>query len=180
MKPWLDEILKRYRAEPTKVTILAGMTVFGMLLWGRLLLKDPPRVVTAEPETQAVAVESASPQPTPPARALPEGPTVTVTVPEYRPRNIFQEPQLTPAPESDQPVPQVQPQTSDTSLRNTVRNQAMELNLQAIILGREPKAVINGQYVGPGDAIDGFTLRTLERRHAELEMQGVIVRLGLP
>ena len=56
---------------------------------------------------------------------------------------------------------------------------ARSLKLQTTIVGAHPRAVINGQLVGPGDKIAGFTVRRILDRKVIVEMDGVQVRLEM-
>ncbi|MEQ9455319.1 MAG: hypothetical protein RLN76_12110 [Phycisphaeraceae bacterium] len=180
MSTYQQRLLAQYRAQPSKVWVLAGMSVFGLLLWGRLLLKDPPRVATAEPGTVAASVESSAGDAESGDRAGPaEGPEITVMVPSQLPRDLFRLPSSAQSPDSAESSQQLQVESTDTPRRSLVRDRAEALLLQAIILGGEPRAVINGTSLRPGESIEGFKLLRLERRHADLELNGVVVRLGL-
>lgn len=46
-------------ADRRRLGLLCGLLTVGLLFWGRLLLKDVPKVATAEPAT---AVSSGSPE----------------------------------------------------------------------------------------------------------------------
>jgi hypothetical protein len=180
-----DKLLAQYRAQPGKVMVLAGMSVFGLLLWGRLLLKDPPRVATAEPGTPAAAeVSSTAASGTSSTTGssvavIQEGPEIRVTVPREGPRDLFRLPQVAQSPEPDEAAPQSRPESTDTPRRIRVRDLASGLRLQAVMLGREPRAVINGSTLREGQSVEGFRLLRVERRHVDLDMDGVVVRLGL-
>jgi hypothetical protein len=45
---------RRWLARPGRAVPYALLLVLGMLLWGRLLLKEPPRVVSAEDHVEEV------------------------------------------------------------------------------------------------------------------------------
>lgn len=47
--------LRGWAARPTRAMPYALLLLLGLLLWGRLLLQEPPRVATAEPEAAAAA-----------------------------------------------------------------------------------------------------------------------------
>lgn len=178
MNSWWNQIVTAYRNQPTKVMVLAGMCTLGLLLWGRLLLSDPPRVATADPSDKNEAqIVSPAADTKAPATDLPE---LILNLQADSPRNLFRTRIPTQSEESASTGQQLLQEPDDTTSRAMIRQRAQQLSLQAIVLGHESRAVINGRTVRPGEAIDGFRLVKLYRRHVDLEMQGITVRIGLP
>jgi hypothetical protein len=54
---------------------------------------------------------------------------------------------------------------------------AQGLVLQATMLGEQPRAVINGQALKPGEKVRGFELREIRAGDVVLRMDGIDVRL---
>ena len=55
------ERLTAWRRRPLRLAPYAAVLLLGMLLWGRLLLKEPPRVASAGDEPAAAAAAPAAP-----------------------------------------------------------------------------------------------------------------------
>ncbi|QDU70201.1 hypothetical protein [Mucisphaera calidilacus] len=180
MNSWWDQLVSSYKAQPTKVIALAGMSVFGLLLWGRLLLTDPPRVATADPEPTVNQAETRSAEDARPSAESTIKPELVVPVSHNAPRNLFQARDVASTGPSASTGEESQTDSDDSPSRTMIRERAQQLSLQAVVLGSEPRAVINGTTVRPGQAIDGFKLLRVGRRHADLEMHGTTVRIGLP
>ena len=55
--PWLGTLLRQrvraWAARPSRAAPYGLLVLLGLLLWGRLLLQEPPRVATAAPEATA-------------------------------------------------------------------------------------------------------------------------------
>lgn len=175
------ELMRRELSNPRKLAIIAVLLSAAMLLWGRLLLKQVPRTATAEPG--AVEVVAVSEPAGSPAEAAPL-PVVYVDLPEHLPRDLFSfgaegggwATKINSGPMQEKLVPK----RSDEHLRSAaVRKAAEQLELQSVVTGEQPRAVINGRLFAPGDVCDGFTLIEVARRHVLLEQNGVIVRLSM-
>ncbi|QDU35201.1 hypothetical protein KS4_32810 [Poriferisphaera corsica] len=57
MKLFLNHVWFLLRTDVKKGVIVCSVCALGLLIWGRLLLKDVPRSVTAEPEKVLQAVQ---------------------------------------------------------------------------------------------------------------------------
>jgi hypothetical protein len=64
-------------------------------------------------------------------------------------------------------------------LRENLRLQAAQLKLQTIVMGVEPKAVINGELVGEGDVVASFRISKIEARRVVVEREGIKLALRL-
>ena len=175
MNPWMEDLKARFHAEPIKISVMGVLLAVGLLLWGRLLLKDPPQVVTADPIADVVATTTGA-SPAESSAELPL-PVIEIEVPSGPPRDLFASPRPERSVPSEQTAEKSQPETTDTPVRERVRELAGQLRLQAVIGGQQPRAVINGLPLQLGESIEGFTLRTVGSGAAELEREGVIVRL---
>ena len=60
---------------------------------------------------------------------------------------------------------------------NTVRD-AEKLQLQTIVMGASPKAVINGEMVGEGSVVAEFRVSRIEARRIIVEREGI--KLEIP
>jgi hypothetical protein len=64
-------------------------------------------------------------------------------------------------------------------LRENLRLQAAQLKIQTIVMGAEPKAVINGELVGEGDVVASFRISKIEARRVVVEREGIKLALRL-
>jgi hypothetical protein len=58
-------------------------------------------------------------------------------------------------------------------LRENIRLQAAQLQLQSIMMGASPKALMNGGLVGEGDVVAEFRIRKIEARRVIVEREGI-------
>ena len=64
-------------------------------------------------------------------------------------------------------------------LRENLRLQAAQLKIQTIVMGAQPKAVINGELVGEGDVVASFRVSKIEARRVVVEREGIKLALRL-
>ena len=62
---------------------------------------------------------------------------------------------------------------------DVVKQAREELNLQSIISGSEPYALINGQLLKAGQQYLGFRVITISDRHVVVEKNKVRIKLGM-
>lgn len=182
MSEMTHKVIGQLTADKKKLGLMVGLLAVGLLLWGRLLIKDVPRTATAEPTAKVVAAEPVS------ARALEaeSGPAVTVVVdlPGSLTRDMFAldtsvYPKAKNGEESS--VPAKAPiETPDKAYRVAKATEAARgLTLEGVILGDDSRVIINGQLLQEGQQIEGLTVYRIENRKVVLEMDGVYVRLGM-
>lgn len=147
--------------------IMCTLLVVSLLLWGRLIiLQDVPRTGYATPEDTPEATASAADSSE--TAALEELPVKEVEFATEPRRNIFmpsdwnssQSSQLesTPllTPKSDSDPSDVENRDARHAAR--IRQEGEALRLDSLLLGARPIAVINGNVITIGDAVDGFVL----------------------
>jgi len=168
-------------SEKKKLVAMVALFMFGMLLWGRLLIKQVPKTAVADPPV-ATVVASETPGKGPAAKKV-----VRVSLPDKLSRDLFvpvgysagtrkknDDPVIAPV-EKSVPLP-----ADDNHRTQDVLTKAAEkLTLQSTIQGDQPQAVINGQRVRVGQMIEGFELLEIKPRQVILRMNGVDVRLEM-
>ncbi len=186
MSQFTNKYLRQLTADKKKLCLMLGLLAVGLLLWGRLLIKDVPRTATAKPAVQAAATGPASEPFTAQAMGADTGPAVTVVVdlPRSLTRDMFAldtsgYPQAKKG--EDSSVPAKAPvETPDKAYRVAKATQAARgLTLEGVILSDDPSVIINGQLLQEGQQIDGLTVYRIENRKVVLEMDGVYIRLGM-
>lgn len=186
----MSSFLKQVRgamADPKKLGVLLTLLALSLLLWGRLLLKDAPRTATADPAAKIEAALAAHAGGT--AGEISDAnkektvPVVLMDVAGDLPRAMLSasgDGADGTGEKSYGPVTKSVPELSDEELRSAaVRETAAGLELQSVISGDQPRAVINGRTLKPGETFEGFTLIEVASSHVVLEHEGVIVRLGM-
>lgn len=181
----LRDVIGMLKRDKRKLGAMLLLLAMALLLWGRLLLKQVPRTAVAEPQAaeESQSVSELLAQAPPPA---PVRPRVHVDLANRLERDLFhldrtayQAAEESPAVSAAQA--KLEAPTTDERLRleAVVRAAASELDLQSTIVGDEPRAVINGKLLRPGENIDGFELREVQARRVILENQGVRVQLHM-
>ncbi|MEM9251383.1 MAG: hypothetical protein AAGB29_03445 [Planctomycetota bacterium] len=185
MKRYLDAILVEIKADRRKAIALSSVLVLGLLLWGRLLIRDDvPRVATATPEQ--IAATTTPPSAAPPTVAdAADRPDVNVRVPAGSPRNLFAfDPSpYRPTPNAglgQRPTKLPTEETDELTRKQLVVREARQLSLQSVVNnGVTNQALIDGRLVGVGEHIDGFEVVSVQERSVVLRKQGTLVRIGL-
>ncbi len=166
----IEAIKRQLMADKKKTGVLLMVVLVGLLLWGRLLLKDRvPKVASAQPNYAAsvTPVDSNSSNTTSPDES--ERAVVYVDLPDTLDRDLFElDPRYKEQEDtSDDPVePQNSGQelTDNQSWRESIRKEASDLTLQSVFKGSRPGVMINGKVLNVGQKINGFTvIRILER-----------------
>jgi len=187
MNDQVNKLIRQLTADKKKLGLMVGLLAVGLLLWGRLLLKEVPRTATATPKVTAAVSASSSASteardPTPEA----DEPAVTVVVDlaSTLTRDVFAldtagYPEAKNGEESSvQAKPQID--TPDKAYRVAKATEAARgLTLEGVILSDDPSVIINGQLLQEGQQIEGLTVYRIENRKVVLEMDGVYIRLGM-
>ena len=178
MNDQLKRLFDRATADKKKLGMMLGLLAVGLLLWGRLMLKQVPQVATA---TGGGAVAAAV-QGGDATRAGRE--TVKLALPTPVERDLFalaaDRYRAIPIETKSQPnLPKLDLGPSDESVRRAVLEDARGLRLQSVTLGDVPAAFINGRLVRLNATIDGFTLLHCDERSAVLEKHGTKVRIRM-
>lgn len=178
MKPWIETLKRQALADKKKAAAMIALVAVGLLLWGRLLLKEVPKTATAGPDAVASAAgEAIEPLPTPRSE-------VAVDWPDGLSRDLFafdanRYRRTTSGNELGEQAKSPQPMT-DRDLRiETVRRRARSLTLQSVVSGARPRAMINGRLMEAGQSVEGFELIEIHERSVILRMQDVRIRLGM-
>ena len=179
-----SKIMKQLTADKKKLSVMVGLLAVGLLLWGRLLLKDVPKTATAVPAPVAQAAPDTATSTTTSVAEDRYRVTVVMDIPSDLSRDVFAmnttgyRKAKTEATQKYEPKDT--PQTTDMAFRRAqVREAAMDLRLESVILGDQPAVVLNGQLLQEGQAIEGFVVRKIEDRKVVLEMDGVLIRLSM-
>ncbi len=149
MKCHTREEIEKIAIKGAIVSIVASGLVIGLLIWGKLQLKEVPRTAEALPEQR---------QTTPPP-SLPHG----------------NQPQiLQPAPTSPEAEKSHTEPADDT---HAAQAAGSSMVLEDIIGGNPPTAVINGQTIAAGQEIDGYVLREIKQDRVILEKDAAQIEL---
>ena len=141
--------VERLAVKGAVLSVLLSSLAIGLLIWGKLQLKEVPRTAEAQPEAT---------QPAPQQLQLP--PTKTQIVQPAR------------------TLPQVEKshnQPADD--RGADLSTGSSLVLENTILGDRPQATINGVTVEVGQQVDGYVLQGVTQDRVVLEKDGVEVHL---
>jgi len=179
-----DAIMKLWRqatADKRKFAAMVILLAVGLLMWGRLLLKEVPRSAVADPSTLAVTADVA--EPVVPVATI-DLSTVVVDVPQSLTRNIFTvDVSGYPRVVRDEEINEEEkssPAVVDVPDRVDVVKQAREeLTLQSIVSGNEPYALINGQLLKAGQQYLGFRLIEIADRYVVVEKNQVRIKLSM-
>ncbi len=180
MKEKIDEIIKELTADKKKLGFMIALIAVGMLLWGRLMLKQAPRTAVADPDQVSAVIDSDLT-----GGALwsgDAGRVVYVDFPEEVSRDLFalDLTNYTPtARPSDDGWNQGKSKVEVTDENLAIRDAALQLVLQSTILGDQPRAVINGRTLAVGQSIEGFTLMEVRHRRVILMIESVKILLSM-
>lgn len=183
MKQLIQDYIAELKASPLKATMVAVLAVTGLLLWGRLILKEVPRTAAAVDElTLAQWEEMRSGGPSA-ARLKSAAGRIHLTEPGPLSRNLFAlDPsryRRTADVANGEDGEKYAPGSTEEEVRAAVLSAAAGLEFTSVIEGEEPVVIINRKLLHPGDTVDGFTVLRLNARSVILEKQGVKVRLSL-
>ncbi len=161
-----------WRASPStqrKLGMVALLLLVGLLLWGRLLLKQVPRTATAIPPVVNTGASSDK------ESEFASRPVVHVALPQSIVRDIF----LLNASHYERTAAEV-PESRDR-VRSSVpkAEYERELKLEATMGGSRPHAVINGEMLTIGQTIQGFELVRIEHRSVELRRDDLVLTLEM-
>jgi len=170
------------QTEKKKYAVALVLVVVTAVMWGRVMFPG-----TGSP-TPAVALADASHNPQEinlgvSASAGTHRPVIYVAPVRDLPRDLFALTQER-YPHKTSPTSQLLKKSPVTTVDNTGQGQAVHeaakaLKLQTTIVGRHPRAMINGQLVAPGEQIGGFIIREIRDRKVVIEMDGTKVLLEM-
>ncbi len=177
MKQIVRDYIAELRSSPAKACTIAVMFAVGLLLWGRLLLKEVPRTASAWGQGATVADADTA---LAPRRNLG---VLELSPPPPLARDLFV---MDPSRYRRTGLGEENPDgakrgiyATEEALRQAVLSAAREMTVNSVIEGEEPIVIINGKVLRQGDTVEGFTVQKIEPRSVVLEQEGVRVRLGL-
>lgn len=178
MKEQLNNFVEQLTADKKKLGLIVVLVAVGLLMWGRLLLKQVPQTASAN-DGPEVAVETGnSSDALDTKRSL-----VSLDIPQSLQRDLFLLDPSRYSPTSnkndDDDDQKSLSLSTDESLQTAVVNAARGLQLQSVTLGDVPAAFINGRLVRVNGEIDGFKLLHCDERSAVLIRQGIKVRIKI-
>lgn len=181
-------------AQTKKVYAMVALLAIGLLLWGRLLLKQVPRTAVADDPT---AIAAAEPSTTAAGAAASERWGVVKIARADLSTNLARDPfelddsgyqkvaKVEPPPTAVVETKKAEPEKSvdhsaDEARRvEAIQRAASAFSLKSTVTGERPRAVIDGVTVAPGQKFRGFTLLRVESRRVVLEKEGVEVLLEM-
>jgi hypothetical protein len=188
----LRKLKRKLMRDKRKLAMLVTLAAFGLLLWGRLLLKQTPRTATAEPGASlAVSTGEDGGYANGDDGRYVGRDVVVVAMQDRVRRDLFAfDPSFYPkiAVEEEAGIDDVPAKSSvnqtDESEREAQKEAAVlaaarNLELQSTMMGANSRALINGTLLKAGEQIKGFTVKAVRNREAILEKDGVEIRLEM-
>jgi len=163
---------RRLTADRRRFTVMLVLWTVGLLMWGRLLLKNLPRSAVAD---RPVVVDPTAP-PAKPSFELPR-PAQVVQVPlsDHSERSIFalrpdeydQIPQIPVGPPPNLPL-----QSSEEELKAKLAARVNALKLSTVLMSDRPQALIDGRvYTLGGQPIQGFVIVEISEHRVVLRVR---------
>lgn len=185
----LPKIWRQLAADKRKLGLMVALLSFALLLWGRLLMKDVPRTANAvpSPTTDAAAAANAATDPATDNSSA-DRPIVYIRLVDEVNRDVFRFDRRFYAnadPEANSTTTaKLVPNQTDVSVQRheakaAIRTAAQTLVLNSTLLGPQPRAVINGVLLAPGETIQGFTLKEVRSRQVTVTRDGFEVVLEM-
>jgi len=185
MKDHLSQIIQQVTADKKKLSVMLCALAIGLLLWGRLLLQGVPRTATADdPVDTAQAADNSGHDNGKSSRDSRPVRVIHIDIPASPGRDLFgidpNRYKRTPGTSQNNLGPKSAHIPTDGDPRTVaVREEAMELRLESVLTGSQPRAYINGLLLKPGDEIEGFTLLKVADRHVLLTKYDLFIRLKM-
>ena len=180
MKYQIQRLINAAKRDKQQTGTVLGLIAVGMLLWGRLLLKQVPQTASADDKPAWLAEVEAEVQ----GQVIgPRGAALVLTIPVAPSRDPFllDSNRYKRALLDDNLIngAKLDEELTDDAKRERVVEEAHQLRLQSITMGDVPAAFINGRLIRINGSIDGFELLTCDERSAVLVKHGIKVRLGM-
>jgi hypothetical protein len=196
---WWKSLARSAREEPGKAALLGALIVVLLVLWARVASDATPRPARASVAAKPTPARARSV--VPPAAA--PAPAVANVWQDWvaspinpLARNLFaidwtcfpQDTSQSPAPtsqpaadaasDSEDPLAKSQAIRADQENKRRVlldylRQQAGQLRLHSILVGAQPKALINDELVREGDVVASFRVLKIEPRRVIIEREGI-------
>ena len=182
MNATLRRMLRQLTADRRKLSLMVCLLAVGMLLWGRLLLKQLPKSAVADPKARNTL--KVSPVDKASHGKADSGPrTVSLDFSTDLDRDLFAlDSRFFPIDEPVEPKLVMEPKLpadNTNALLAQVREKGRALQLQSVLMGTEPRALLNGQLLRVGDKIRGFELKEIKSRSVVLEMTGIQIEISM-
>ncbi len=180
MKAHLRSFMNLLRND-RRIGLFIGLLAVALLLWGRILIKEVPRQAAATEDKPAPKTRKPAAPETEPLSANSGVRTIYVTLSETLQRDLF-------AIDSRHFAQSVAADADSITQEKSAAHPADEreaaglaagLRLQSTVLGVEPRALINGQVMTPGEIIRGFRLQQVLDRQVVLERDGLAIVLRM-
>lgn len=173
LPPWMEKI----GLDKKKLCLMACLLAVAMLLWGRLLLKQVPRTATATENNAAADASGSNDGNDQAAQAVHK--VVYVDLPRTLERDLFalNDDGYEVLPDKLPKVAKLDEQPDDVP--SEPGYPITNLELQAVIRGHRPVAMINNKMYRPGQDIEGYTLVEVGDREAILKRGGTRYTLKL-
>ena len=181
-----NNLKEQLMRDKKKLGMMLVLVAVGLLLWGRLLLKDRvPKVASAD---QPQAVTSTTPVMTNNNVSNTtdhiQRPVVYVEFPDTLDRDLFVLDQMYQSQDDSSGGHDEQPNSgqelTDNQLRReAIRKEASGLSLQSVFKGSRPGVMINGKVLNVGQKINGFTVVKIYERRVIVRKHGVDIKLVL-
>jgi hypothetical protein len=186
MNAWINKTFSDLRADRKKVTLMCGLLAIGMLLWGRLLIRQVPKTAVADPAAAVATAMGEEIKPAVKPTATKGRPKVEVVLSDETSRDPFSidEQSFTRKFKAVAEIPvqaKSDPKPVDVppDWKAIVEKESAGLVLQSTMFSGQPRALINGELVSPGQTIKGFTLKSVAQREAVLEKHGIQIKLEM-
>jgi hypothetical protein len=199
---WLSAVRPGWRAatpSSKQSLILTSLLAIMLVVWGRAMLNTRTSAEAADTDGAAKtshsqsAADSVNNFLSPPAQTRRVIPTLAqwASTPITGPRrNLFA------VPFDSYPIDPAHPPSADgeksdsqqadqleerRKLVQAIKQQAADLTLEGTVLGANPKAWINGVFIGVGQSVDptGFKVVRIESRQVTIERDGVQIELSM-
>lgn len=181
MKRVIDQVVRELKADKRKLSAICLLLAVGLLLWGRLMLKNVPQTATARPAFSGASAAAPADEGVIDVEngGLVPRPVVYMDLPSTLRRDLFAldirlygQSKLGDEGKSGARL-------TDSPDRASALASAGRLRLQSVMLGEMPRAVVNGQLVAPGQEVDGWTLLEVADRFVLLKSHGITIRLRM-
>jgi len=180
-KALLNRYWRQITSDKRKFAAMSILLALGLLMWGRLLLKEVPRNAVADPnETVATDTANESENSVTPINLR----SVEVDVPQTLVRDLFTTdvsgyPRIEREDENEDQAKSATFPADESPRADVVEQARQELNVQSIIMGAQPYVMINGQLLTTEQTVLGFRIVEIADRYVVVEKNTVRLRLGM-
>jgi len=182
----IQKMEQAIRRDPKRFSLLGGLLVIMLFLWGRMLFSGP---ASATAIRRSVVAITDSPQPT--VRVAASNPVLDWLAQPKKAvqRNLFAvnldyfsragDKTKPVDPDPGQAVPDDADHEQQILLEN-LRQQSAKLKLESTMMGSTPRAMVNGVLVREGDTVEGFVVVKIQSQQITVEQDGVTLQVGMP